>query len=211
MKRLLKAGSKTGGPGSGAPEFIISAPSNPDFLLIIECKASVKDHISPTCEAILRGEEIEEEAETRSKRIQRFAVDGALHYAAKLSKEFNVVAVAVSGEKKGSTLLSAFLHPKGAAAPKVFSTKDGAEVDRLLPWKDIIEHATFDPTVQRLRFEELMAFSRELHDFMRDHAKLTESQKPLLVSGTLIALRHKPFQKSYDDYSPEELQSSGCA
>lgn len=56
MKRLLKAGSKTGGPGSGAPEFIISAPSNPDFLLIIECKASVKDHISPTCEAILRGD-----------------------------------------------------------------------------------------------------------------------------------------------------------
>lgn len=205
VKRLLKAGSKTGGTGSGAPEFIISSPHNPDFLLIIECKADLKDHISPTCEAVLRGEAGEEGPEARLKRAQRFAADGVLHYAAKLAKEFNVVAVAVSGEQEHGTLLSAFLHPKGGTA-KVFATKDGSEVDRLLRWDDIIEHATFDPTVQRLRFEELMTFSRELHDFMRDHAKLTESQKPLLVSGTLIALRNKPFQKSYDDYSPEELQ-----
>jgi len=41
---------------------------------------------------------------------------------------------------------------------------------------------------------------------MRDHAKLTESEKPLLVSGTLIALKNKAFAKSYDAYKPEELQ-----
>ncbi len=51
-----------------------------------------------------------------------------------------------------------------------------------------------------------MAFSRELHDFMRDHAKLTESEKPLVVSGTLIALRSKAFVASYDILTPEELQ-----
>lgn len=51
-----------------------------------------------------------------------------------------------------------------------------------------------------------MAFSRDLHDFMRDHAKLTESEKPLMVSGTLIALRNKPFAKAFDAYSPEDLQ-----
>jgi hypothetical protein len=57
-----------------------------------------------------------------------------------------------------------------------------------------------------MRFEELMAFSRELHIFMRDHAKLTESEKPLLVSGTLIALKNKAFAKSFNEHSPEELQ-----
>jgi len=51
-----------------------------------------------------------------------------------------------------------------------------------------------------------MAFSRELHDFMRDHAKLTESEKPLLVSGTLIALQNAAFTKSFDAYKPEDLQ-----
>jgi type I restriction enzyme M protein len=57
-----------------------------------------------------------------------------------------------------------------------------------------------------MRFNELMAFSRELHEFMRDHAKLTESEKPLLVSGTLIGLRNKAFTLSYVAYTPEELQ-----
>ena len=51
-----------------------------------------------------------------------------------------------------------------------------------------------------------MAFSRDLHDFMRDHAKLTESEKPLLVSGTLIALQNTAFAKSFDVYKPEDLQ-----
>ncbi|MBN3962196.1 MAG: N-6 DNA methylase [Nostoc sp. NMS8] len=57
-----------------------------------------------------------------------------------------------------------------------------------------------------MRFEELMDFARDLHDFMRDHAKLTESEKPLIVSGTLIALRNKAFTMSYHVYSPEDLQ-----
>ena len=43
---------------------------------------------------------------------------------------------------------------------------------------------TFDESVQALRLEELMTFSRELHDFMRDHIKATEREKPLFVSGT---------------------------
>jgi type I restriction enzyme M protein len=71
---------------------------------------------------------------------------------------------------------------------------------------DYIEHGTFDPTVQALRHDELMSFSRDLHIFMRDHAKLTESEKPLLVSGTLIALQNQAFAKSFDVYKPEDLQ-----
>ncbi len=50
-----------------------------------------------------------------------------------------------------------------------------------------------------------MSFSREFHEFMRDHAKLTESEKPLIVSGTLIALYNKAFAKAFDEYTPDEL------
>ena len=65
--------------------------------------------------------------------------------------------------------------------------------------------STFDPSVQALRLEELMTFSRELHDFMRDHIKATESEKPLFVSGTLIALRNKVFAKTFDLHLPADL------
>ena len=206
VKRLLKAGSKSGGGGAGAPEFIVSAPSSPDFLLVVECKADVKDHTSAQVVRLLAGQVIEEDDDAKAKRVQRFAVDGALHYAKSLSREFNVIAVAVSGETKKSAVISTYLWPKGSSKPKELCAKGGAAVDGFIPWSDYIENATFDPTVQKLRFDELMSFAAELHEFMRDHAKLTESEKPLLVSGTLIALRNKAFAASFGLHTPSQLQ-----
>lgn len=194
VKRLLKTASKTGGGGTGSPEFIISDLANPDFLVIIECKADTKHH------------------ETAKKNeAVGYAVDGALHYAKALAKEYNVIAIGVSGQTKSSLKISTYLHTKGASQSKELRNKSGEAISGLIPWADYIEHATFDPAVQRLRLDELMSFSRELHDFMRDHAKLTESEKPLLVSGTLIALQNPAFTKSFDAYKPEDLQKQWLA
>ena len=194
VKNLMKSASKSGGTGGGAPEFIISSPSSPDFLLIIECKADLKDHISPVIVDILNGTAFIEADDAKAKRTKRFAVDGILHYAKALSKKFNVISIAISGETKKSAAIDTYLWPKGSNKPKELRTKANAALNEFIPWLDYIEHATFDPTVQKLRFDELMAFAAELHEFMRDHAKLTESEKPLLVSGTLIALKNKAFQ-----------------
>lgn len=207
VRRLLKAASKSGKGGEGAPEFIVSAASTPDFLLVIECKASVGDHVSPILDTkVAETPRPYESPAQKSKRIQRYAVDGVLHYAGSLAREYNVIAVAVSGETPSQARISSYLVARGSSTPTQLVTRDGHNVDALIPWDDYIEHATFDPAVQRMRFDELMAFSKDLHDFMRDHAKLTESEKPLLVSGTLIALRSAAFTKSYGEYSPEELQ-----
>jgi type I restriction enzyme M protein len=189
IKRLLKFASKTAKGGKGAPEFIISDSDIPDFLMVIECKADVKHHESANRENVVG-----------------YAVDGALHYANHLAKDFNVIAIAASGQTQSQLKISTFLHPKGAPNAKELRTKSGTSITSIIPWLDYIEHATFDPAVQALRHDELMAFSRELHDFMRNYAKLTESQKPLLVSGTLITLQNAAFAKSFDAYKPEDLQ-----
>ena len=206
VKNLMKSASKSGGTGGGAPEFIISSPSSPDFLLIIECKADLKDHISPVIVDILNGTAFIEADDAKAKRTKRFAVDGVLHYAKALSKKFNVISIAISGETKKSAAIDTYLWPKGSNKPKELRTKANAALNEFIPWLDYIEHATFDPTVQKLRFDELMAFAAELHEFMRDHAKLTESEKPLLVSGTLIALKNKAFVASYGVQTPAQLQ-----
>jgi len=189
IKKLLQTASKTGKGGIGAPEFIISTPSTPDFLIIFECKADTKNH----------------ESENKDKP-KDFAVDGALHYAKYLSKSYNVIAIAVSGQSVSSLKITTFIHPKCAKTAKLLTNKSGNQIDKIIPIEDYIEHGTFDPQVEQKRQDDLMAFSRELHDFMRDHAKLTESEKPLLVSGTLLALRNKAFAKSFSEYSPEDLQ-----
>ncbi|MHA6530144.1 HsdM family class I SAM-dependent methyltransferase [Paenibacillus sp. BAC0078] len=189
VTKLLKSSSKSGKGGKGAPEFIISSLSSPDFLIIFECKASTKHH----------------ESLTRNKPVE-FAVDGVLHYAKSLSKSYNVIAVAASGQTRAGLKISTFLFPKGSNDYKVFTNEHGSEIDTIIPYEDYIRHGSFDPEVAQQRHDDLMAFSRELHDFMRDHAKLTESEKPLIVSGTLIALKNAAFAKSFGEYSPEDLQ-----
>ena len=64
VQRSLARASKTGGGGSGAPEFIISHGDNPDFLIIIECKADTKDHASSVLPKILADEETGEDTST---------------------------------------------------------------------------------------------------------------------------------------------------
>ena len=194
VARLLRSGGKSGAGGWGCPEFIISSPSTPDFLMIIECKAQVKKHQSAT----------------RLRPVE-FAVDGALHYGRLLSKAYNVVAIAVSGQSAPSMKVSAFVLPKGSDNPVELRNEAGLAVHQLVSFEDFVRLASYDPEVAKGRLDDLMQFSRDLHDFMRDHAKLTESEKPLLVSGTLIALRNKAFEKSFSDYSRKTFKNSGCA
>jgi len=189
IRRLLRGASKTGGTGMGAPEFIVTSLKVPDFVLLIECKADRNKHETPD----------------HSDPVG-YAVDGVLVYAKAVSKEFHVIAVAVSGSKRSSLKVSTFLHPKGAEDPQELSAPSGAALDRIVSLDNYIQAAEYDPAVEKARVADLMAFSKSLHDFMRDYGKLTEAEKPLLVSGTLLALRNQAFAKGYGDYKPAELQ-----
>jgi hypothetical protein len=196
VARLLKNGGKSGAGGRGCPEFIISSPSTPDFIVVIECKALVKFHESPN----------------RDKPVD-YAVDGAIHYGRLLSRAYNVVAVAVSGQTSSAMKVSTFVFSKGSDSYAELKNQSGTAVSELIPFDDFVRLASYDPSVARSRHDDLMAFSRDLHDFMRDHAKLTESEKPLLVSGTLIGLNNKAFEKSFGDYTPALLSktASDCS
>ena len=208
VRKALLAASKSGGGGKGAPEFIVSDKDTPDFLLIVECKASTRDHASSTASLDLLDGPVGELGPDYTRRVTRYAVDGVLHYARYLSKSYNVIAVAVSGQTASSAKISTYLHTRDGKKPKQLLTKGLAPIDTIIPWSDYVEHATFDPAVQAVRQNDLMAFSRDLHDFMRSDIKASESEKPLFVSGTLIALRNKVFAKTFDIYPPEKLPAA---
>lgn len=191
LKRLLKAASKSGSGNVGYPEFIVTSIDDDDVVLIIECKAAKNRHASKGLD----------------KPVE-FAVDGALHYARALSKEFHVVAVGSSGETERDWKVSTYLHAKGADEPVLLTARSGVAIDRIVSWDDYRDSFTYDPEVKRKRIEDLLAVSRAMHNFMRDYARLTESEKPLLVSGTLIALMNKPFRMSYSTYKADRLQSA---
>lgn len=189
VKRLLRLASKTGGTGAGYPDFIVTRVDRTDWVFIIEAKADRKHHES-----------------TMGDRFADYAVDGVLHYAGFLAREYNVVAVAVSGSTLDEFRISTFIRAQGSDAAKALTARSGADLSELVPFDDYIDAAEFSPEVERLREHQLMDFSRDLHDFLWKHAKLTEEQKPLLVSGTLIALTDTVFATSYDSFAPAKLQ-----
>jgi type I restriction-modification system DNA methylase subunit len=187
IQKLLKNASKSG-TGLGKPEFIIRKKDDNDFLIVIECKAKTKYH------------------ESKNRDLYKdYAVDGALLYGSYLSKEFNVIAIGISGENEVDIKISTFLFIKKSPKYTDLLDENNKKIQTILTWERYIDRAKFDPILAKSRHSDLMRFSRELHDYMRDYAKVTEAQKPLLVSGILLALMDKGYEVAYKKYEGEEL------
>lgn len=171
ISMLLSSASKSG-LGAGYPEFIIRK-QNSDVVIIIECKANVKHH------------------ESHDKNNPKdFAVDGALHYASFIKEAFHVIAIAVSGEQKQSSKLSIYQWNKGEKRffPKKYSTI--CNYDEFFS----LFHSNDNVILSE---DELLSYAKNLHDQMRDEAKLKEAEKPLLVGALLLALDNGDFTKEY--------------
>ncbi len=191
IKGLLAKASKNTKGNAGYPEFIISNKKDPAFLIVFECKPDTKKH----------------ESKKRDKPVE-FAVDGAIHYALHLSKHFTVVAVAVSGATKSGLKISHFLIPAGTEEVKELKNEAGSTLDELIPFDDYYRLASFDPDVAKKRHSDLLHFSRELHELIWTKAKISEEDKPLLVSGTLIALMNATFIKTFSNLPADEVQDA---
>jgi len=181
INKLLKAASKKGA-GKGYPEFIIQFKNNSDLLVIIECKSSILRHESK-----------------KRDRYKDFAVDGVLLYSSFLSKGFDVISIAVSGETLRELKISHFLQLVGGQeATDIFSNK-------LLTPDAYLQGYIKSPEKVRQDYDELLVFSRNLNQKLHGH-KVVESDRSLLISCILIALENKPFRESYKYYDkPDDL------
>lgn len=188
IRKGLSKASKTGkGKATGYPEFIITSPGTPDMVVLIECKADVRQH----------------ESGSRDKP-KDYAVDGVLHYARHLSSAYTVISVAVSGTPQTNEW-SFFVMPKGSAQEQDLVSPMGAPITELIGLADLISAASFNRQVKQQRTNDLISFSMEMHEFMRDEAELEEKEKPLAVAGSLIALKDQIFAKTYDQYPAGDL------
>lgn len=177
IKRLLKHASKSG-EGRGRPEFIIRERNGTDTVIIIECKANKKHHNSD-----------------KYDQPAQYAIDGALHYASFLSKDFKVIAIGVSGEE--NPIVNMFLCV--GEHRQILKTN-------LLTWQDFQNLINFNPKVQYRAEKQLLQFSNLLHNYIRDHLKLSESQKPLLVGACLVALSNRDYRDGVDTELPARQQ-----
>ena len=144
IDKLLKTASKSGS-GKGYPEFIISFDNLPNNIIVIECKASVNDHESPD-----------------RKQYKKYAVDGVLLYASYLKDQFNVVAIAVSGETEREIKISHFLWLKNKRIYKDISDKN--ILDQISLFKIIDEQS------KPIREEELIKKAIEYNELLHKYS-----------------------------------------
>jgi type I restriction-modification system DNA methylase subunit len=185
INKLLKNASKKGNM-NGRPEFIITYKNNPDLLIVVECKADIRKH----------------ESKTRGK-FAEYAVDGVLLYSSFLSKEFDVLAIAVSGETLKELKVSHFLNLKGDYRPAVEKF-----ANKLLDADSYLQGYIQSPEKFKQDYDKLLSFSKELNETLHSE-KVKESQRSLLISGVLIALENAAFKKSYKLHTkPDDLANA---
>jgi len=184
IDRLLATASKKG-VGQGRPEFIISFKDNQDFLIVIECKADPNKHES-----------------VNKDKYSEYSVDGALLYASFLSKDFDVLAIGVSGQSVSELKVSHYLQLKGEKnSVPIFG-------DTLLPANDYLQGYLNSPEKFRQDYQTLLTFAKTLNDTLHTY-KIKESYRSLLLSCILIALDDKAFRASYkNEETPQSLANS---
>ncbi len=179
INNLLSKASKSGRGQKGYPEFIISFVNKPNEVIVVECKASVAKHESNNKEKYY-------------ENPQEFAVDGALWYASHLKDDYNVTAIALSGENERDKRISSFLWLKDnytfiEVQEKFFPTPD--EVTEI-----IVEQQR--PFSQ----DDLIKKANDYNEVLHAHS-IPEIERCTLMSAILVALQHKPFCSSYNEYT----------
>ena len=181
IDKLLKTASKKG-DGRGKPEFLISFKNNSDLLIVIECKADISKHGS-----------------NNKDKFSDYAIDGALLYSSYLSKEFDILAIAVSGEDTRHLKVSHFLQLKSEKkVTPIFG-------DKLLTAQNYLDGYLKSPEKFRQDYNALLDFTKQLNEKLHSN-KILESQRSLLISCILIALGNSAFRASYKSHkTPQNL------
>ena len=176
INKLLVNASKRGDK-NGNPDFIIYSTEHPELIVVVEAKANTSRHQSSNLDC-----------------YADFAVDGALLYASFLSKEFDVLAIGISGESVNMLRVSHYLHLKGdKIAHPIFS-------DKILSIKEYYNGILQSNYKFNQDYAKLIEYTKTLNEIL--HAKkIKEAQRALLISGILIALKDGGFKAGYKKHS----------
>ena len=174
VQELLKGESKGKGSGNGYPEFILSFPTNSSYIIVVECKARLSDH----------------ESAERNNAV-KYAVDGVLHYARALSQEYNVIAIAVSGQNVTELKVSHFYWKKGTSEYSELEDKNLLAID------DYMQVFADQFFISDFYTRDIAYKARYLNEEFNNYT-IPEYKRCTMISAMLLALISPKFQSEYE-------------
>jgi type I restriction-modification system DNA methylase subunit len=184
IDEALKTGSKSQTGKAGYPEFCGVVK---DFILVIEDKASLDKHFFKDEKKLLAQD---------VKSVRDYALNGALFYGQHLIKNTGytkVLAFGVSGDEKHHRITPIFINERldyqELSDVETFISFSEDNIDEYY-YKEILHEET---DVEKTT-AEILKDAEKLHNDLRNFGNLTTEQKPLIVSGILLALREIEYK-----------------
>lgn len=189
LDEAFKTASKALSGKAGYPDFCAVVK---DFVFVFENKANIDKHCKLDSKNCIDLE--------NADSVKNYAVNGAIHYGKHLAKHTNykkIIAIAVSGNEKRHKITPYFINENG------FVTKDLKDLEDFIVFNEynIEEYYTKEilkeQTNQEKTTEQLLKDAKELHEDLRNYGNLRDTEKPIVVSGILLALEEIKY-KNFD-------------
>lgn len=200
IDEALKTASKKGTGNVGFPEYVGVVK---DYLLVIEDKASLSKHIkldNKNCISI------------EVNAVRDYAVNGALFYAKHLARNTTykkVLAFGVSGDEKKHKISPLYID-------ETEFYRELPEVQSFISFNEdnIDEYYTREVLKEDTDTEketaEILKDAAVLHEDLRNYGNLLDTEKPLIVSGIMLALREAEFKNfSISDLMGDNIKTDG--
>jgi len=173
----LKSASKRGTGKAGFPEYVGVVK---DFVIVIEDKADLKNHIKENENGGI-SDEISD--------ITNYAVNGALFYAKHLVQNTNfekVIAIGVSGDKRRHKITPLYVEDT-----EPYTRLNDVESFINFNEKNIqefYEKEILHEDYSEEKLKQVLKDASDLHEELRIYGSLGTREKPIVVSGILLAL-----------------------
>ncbi|EQA11505.1 class I SAM-dependent DNA methyltransferase [Glaesserella parasuis] len=200
LDKALKTASKAQTGKAGYPEYCGVVK---DFVIVIEDKADTANHVKHNDKDLIC---------QNATSVRDFAVNGALHYGIHLAKNTSykkIIAIGVSGNEKRHKISPLFINERGE-----YKTLEDVETFTLFNEKNIGEYYTKnilkEQTDEEKTTAEILKDAKELHEDLRNYGSIQDKDKPLIVSGILLALREIEYKNfDIDNLNGDEIKTDG--
>ncbi|MFU2128542.1 HsdM family class I SAM-dependent methyltransferase [Gallibacterium anatis] len=135
-----------------------------------------------------------------------------MHYGLHLAKHTSykkIIAIGVSGDEKRHQITPLFINECGE-----YKELENLETFTLFSVDNIDEYyfrnILKEPTNEDKTTEEILKDAKQLHEDLRNYGSIQDKDKPLIVSGILLALKEIDFKNfSLDNLNGDDLITDG--
>ena len=189
VANALKTASKKGNGKQGFPEYTAKVK---DFILVIEDKADTAHQ----AKYIKGGQKDNNVLLMDSASIKNFAENGAVHYAQKIvaadTPFKHIFAFGCSGnDENGLRIRPIYVGVHGYRLMPYVKDFSAFAPDKIETY--FREQVCEKKPVKQVEVEEILKLAAQMHEDLHNFAGLTNTEKPLVVSALLLALREDPL------------------